>query len=133
MVGPIASRAAGAGAGAAYGAGETMAWSESPCHVATDDARPWSTCMGLPAEADVALRWPFGPCSWSLVNKSSTLDFFTPGHLDVTRCPRCSSALRLVEIATRPEAIQRVMKLSGLAPMPPPAFPVPVGQQQLSF
>jgi hypothetical protein len=72
------------------------------------------------------------PCSWSLVNKSSALDFFTRGRVDATTCPRCSQPLRLVEIATTPEAIRRVMTRAGLAPMPPPP-PIPKPPDQVAL
>ncbi len=49
-----------------------------------------------------------------------------------TVCPRCAGPLRLVEIATTPDAIRRVMTRAGLAPMPPPE-PLPRIRAQLSL
>jgi hypothetical protein len=53
-------------------------------------------------------------------------------RVDATTCPRCSQPLRLVEIATTPEAIRRVMTRAGLAPMPPPP-PIPKPHDQVAL
>jgi hypothetical protein len=50
--------------------------------------------------------------------------------VDVLLCPKCSSNMKLVEIATTHEAIQKSLAKAGLAPMPPPR-PLPEVSAQL--
>jgi hypothetical protein len=54
-------------------------------------------------------------------------------RVDVTICPRCAGALRLVEIATEPMSIHRLLVRAGLAPMPPPVPPPLGGQLSLAL
>ena len=50
--------------------------------------------------------------------------------VDVLLCPKCSSNMKLVEIATTHEAIQKSLAKAALAPMPPPR-PLPEVSAQL--
>ena len=54
--------------------------------------------------------------------------------VDVTVCPKCSTRMRLVEMATRDAEIRKGLVRAGLAPMPPPK-PLPdiPGQLRLPF
>ena len=54
--------------------------------------------------------------------------------VDILVCPNCSANMKLVEIATTPEAIQKSLAKAGLAPMPPPKpLPEVAGQLRLDF
>jgi len=52
--------------------------------------------------------------------------------VDVMVCPKCSSNMKLVEMATTPDAIQKGLAKAGLAPIPPPK-PLPEVPSQLHF
>ena len=51
---------------------------------------------------------------------------------DVSHCPRCGGPMRWAEVATTPEAIERLMVAHGEAPAPAPRT-VPVPPEQLRF
>jgi hypothetical protein len=53
---------------------------------------------------------------------------------DVSVCPECSGKMRIVDIATEPHHIARVLAELGLAPRPPPRpWPRPAGQLAFAF
>lgn len=54
--------------------------------------------------------------------------------VDVTVCARCGGKMKLVQVATTPDAIARVLGELGLGPRAPPtARPAPAGQLALGF
>ncbi|MBM4223907.1 MAG: transposase [Gammaproteobacteria bacterium] len=53
---------------------------------------------------------------------------------DVTVCPKCSGAMRWLEVATKPDDIARLLARQGLAPPPSPRPRAPpIGQLMLPF
>jgi hypothetical protein len=52
-------------------------------------------------------------------------------EIDVSTCPRCGGATRLLEVATTPEPIAKLLAKHGLGPRPPPPRPAPTGQLRL--
>jgi hypothetical protein len=52
--------------------------------------------------------------------------------IDVTVCPHCTGAMRLVKIATTREEIAKALAHAGLGPRPPPRSRPPLlGQLEL--
>lgn len=52
----------------------------------------------------------------------------------LTICPKCSGAMRLIEVANTPESIAEGLARAGLGPRPPPRpQPAPAGQLALEF
>ena len=54
-------------------------------------------------------------------------------EIDVSTCPRCGGATRLLEVATTPEELAKLLAKHGLGPRPPPPRPAPTGQLRLAF
>lgn len=58
-------------------------------------------------------------------------------QVDVVTCIRCGGTTRLLEAATTPEAIAKLLAKHGpkhgLGPRPPPSRPAPTGQLRLAF
>jgi hypothetical protein len=56
-------------------------------------------------------------------------------QIDVTTCPECGGRMRLLETATRPDAVARLLAKHGLGPRPPPAplAQSPPGQLAFAF
>jgi hypothetical protein len=55
-------------------------------------------------------------------------------QVDVSTCSACGGRMRLIETATSPEAVARLMAKHGLGPRPPPpARQVPPGQLAFAF
>jgi hypothetical protein len=53
--------------------------------------------------------------------------------VDVVTCVRCGGTTRLLEAATTPEAIAKLLAKHGLGPRPPPPRAAPHGQLRLAF
>ena len=54
-------------------------------------------------------------------------------QVDVVPCIRCRGATRLLEVATTPEPIAKLLAKHGLGPRPPPPRAAPTGQLRLPF
>ncbi len=54
-------------------------------------------------------------------------------QLDVVTCVRCGGTTRLLEAATTPEAIAKLLAKHGLGPRPPPPRAAPTGQLRLAL
>jgi hypothetical protein len=54
-------------------------------------------------------------------------------QIDVSTCPACSSRMRLLETATTPEAVARLLAKHGLGPRPPPPPSAPPAQLGFAF
>jgi hypothetical protein len=54
-------------------------------------------------------------------------------QVDVVTCIRCGGVTRLLEAATTPEAIAKLLAKHGLGPRPPPPRAAPTGQLRLAF
>ncbi|MCC6214455.1 MAG: transposase [Polyangiaceae bacterium] len=54
-------------------------------------------------------------------------------QVDMTTCPACGRAMRLLETATTPEAVARLLAKHGLGPRPPPLPPAPTVQMVFAF
>ncbi len=54
-------------------------------------------------------------------------------QIDVSTCPACGRRMRLLETATSPEAVARLLARQGLAPRPPPPRPAPTVQLGFAF
>ncbi|MBL9020566.1 MAG: hypothetical protein JNL21_00140 [Myxococcales bacterium] len=54
-------------------------------------------------------------------------------QIDVVTCIRCSGTTRLLEAATTPEAIAKLLAKPGLGPRPPPPRAAPTGQLRLAL
>ena len=54
-------------------------------------------------------------------------------QVDVVTCIRCRGATRLLEVATTPEPIAKLLAKHGLGPRPPPPRAAPTGQLRLPF
>jgi hypothetical protein len=54
-------------------------------------------------------------------------------QVDVSTCPACGRTMRLLETATSPETVARLLAKHGLGPRPPPASSAPMAPGQLAF
>jgi hypothetical protein len=54
-------------------------------------------------------------------------------QIDVVTCVRCGGVTRLLEAATTPETIAKLLAKHGLGPRPPPCRPAPASQLPLAF
>jgi hypothetical protein len=54
-------------------------------------------------------------------------------QIDVSTCPACGRRMRLLDAATTPEAVARLLAKHGLGPRPPPPPPAPTVQLGFAF
>jgi hypothetical protein len=97
-----------------------------PVAVATEPAQIPLSFDGEATELEVLTKQPARhPWAWLLQRVFA---------VDIMTCPRCRGAMRLLEIANKPDDIARVLAELGLGPRPPPRpRPAPPGQLELDF